>query len=62
MATMPPRLPALEESIPRILPQCDELHIYLSDFEQVPEFLIHEKITLYRSQDHYGDLLSRAQS
>lgn len=56
MATMPPRIKALEEVVPKILPQCDKLNIYLNDFVVVPEFLIHPKIKIFRSQDCMGDL------
>ena len=56
MATMPPRIEALKESITSILPQCDLIYIYLNDFEDVPSFLIHPKIICYRSQDEMGDM------
>jgi hypothetical protein len=56
MATMPPRIPALEETIPYMLRLCDELHIYLNEFETIPPILLHEKIHIYRSQDHLGDM------
>jgi len=56
MATMPPRIPALEETIPYMLRLCDELHIYLNEFDHIPDFLFHEKIRLYPSQDYLGDL------
>jgi len=56
MATMPPRVNSLRESIVRILPQCDELHIYLNNFTEVPEFLKHKKITTYISSQHIGDM------
>ena len=37
MATMPfaRRPEALKEVVPRILPQCDELHIYLNNYETI---------------------------
>jgi hypothetical protein len=56
MASMPSRVRALEESVPRILPQCDELRIYLNNYKSVPEFLKHPKIRTYLSKDHLGDL------
>ena len=58
MATMPHggRIKALEEVVPRILPQCDELHIYLNEFKSLPVFLIHPKIKTYFSENHLGDL------
>lgn len=56
MATMPPRVKALEDSIPSILTQCDVLNIYLNEFEEIPGILNHPKINIIRSQDHDGDL------
>ncbi len=53
---MPPRIEALKESVVRILPQCDELHIYLNHFSEVPAFLIHPKITTYLGFEHIGDM------
>jgi hypothetical protein len=56
MATMPPRVKALEESVNNILPQCDELRIYLNEFGEAPSFLDHPKIIVFESADHAGDL------
>ena len=58
MATMPysGRPLALQEVVPRILPQCDELHIYLNDYLSVPEFLKNPKIKIYLSKKHLGDM------
>lgn len=56
MATMPGRIVALHDTVQTILPQCDRLNIYLNNFSQVPDFLDHEKIRLYRSQDEWGDI------
>jgi len=56
MATMPQRIKALQDTINTILPQCDELNIYLNNFAQVPDFLTHAKINCFRSQDHLGDM------
>jgi glycosyltransferase involved in cell wall biosynthesis len=56
MATFPGRAFALQEVVASLLPQCDELHIYLNHYETVPDFLKHNKITTYLSKDHYGDL------
>lgn len=56
MATMPQREKALEETIKRILPQCDYINIYLNNFESIPAFLKSAKICIFKSQDHYGDL------
>jgi hypothetical protein len=56
MATIPQRVFALEDSIKTILPQCDELNIYMNGWDQVPEFLSHPKINVFRSQYELGDL------
>lgn len=56
MATMPQRINALRDVIPSILKQCDELHIYLNNFNHVPNFLKNEKIFTYLSSEHLGDL------
>lgn len=56
MASFPPRERALEEVVKSILPQCDELHIYLNGYTRVPAFLLQPKIKIYRSQDEIGDL------
>lgn len=55
MATFPPRAAKLERVVSRVLPQVDRLRIHLNNFETVPEFLNHEKISITRSQD-FGDL------
>lgn len=56
MATMPPRVKALEDSIPSILPQCDILNVYLNDFDEVPTILKHPKINAVLSKDALVDL------
>lgn len=56
MATMPSRVQSLKESVASILPQCDELHIYLNNFTEVPSFLNDPKIVTYLSSEHYDDL------
>ena len=56
MATMPSRVIALRDTVNSILPQCDELHIYLNNFHQVPDFLVHPKINAYLSRYHIGDV------
>lgn len=56
MASFPARQNSLAECVRSILPQIDHLYIYLNDYDSVPDFLIHDKITVYRSQDCAGDL------
>jgi hypothetical protein len=55
LATFPARAALLKNTIKSIYNQCDRIFIYLNGYEEVPEFLIDDKITLYRSQD-YRDL------
>ncbi|MBH3415865.1 glycosyltransferase family A protein [Pseudomonas putida] len=54
IATMPSRVATLEKVINSILPQVDEIHIFLNNFITVPPFLYHAKINIHRSQEH-GD-------
>lgn len=56
MATMPQREVALQDTINTILHQCDELNIYLNNFDHVPDFLYHPKINFFRSEEHLGDM------
>ena len=56
MATMPIRVNSLQETVKSVINQCDELNIYLNEWSFVPEFLIDEKINIFRSQEHSGDL------
>lgn len=56
MATMPSRVEALGESVPSILPQCDELHVYLNNFREIPEVLKHEKITAYLASEAFSSI------
>lgn len=54
MATMPDRLPYLEEAVAALRPQVDVLRIYLNNFVSVPDFLDPEEACL--SDDAAGDL------
>ena len=56
IASFPAREAALGVTVASILPQVDELHVYLNDYPRVPAFLQHNKITVYRSQDTAGNL------
>lgn len=55
MATMPTRLESLQQSLPTILEQVDRLYLFLDKFDEVPDFILHPKITQLRSQN-VGDL------
>lgn len=55
MASFPPREENLRQAVASILPQVDRLYVYLNGYENVPNFLLHPRITVGRSQQH-GDL------
>ena len=55
LASIPSRIDSLKIVIDRLLPQCGRIGVYLNNFEEVPNFLKHQKIDVQRSQDH-GDL------
>lgn len=56
VASFPPRRESLKATIESVLPQLDELLIYLNNYDDVPKFLAHPKIRVVRSQDAMGDL------
>lgn len=56
VASFPPRREALKTSLESILPQIDEIVLYLNDYEDVPDFTRHPKIRVVRSQEAKGDL------
>jgi hypothetical protein len=56
MATIPEREIALADAVKSILPQCDELNIYLNNWKKIPAFLNHIKINIFSSQKELGDL------
>lgn len=56
IASFPPRIESLKSTIESILPQLDELIIYLNNYPEIPDFTSHSKIRVVRSQDAKGDL------
>ncbi len=57
MATIPPRIEALKDSIPSVINQCSHLYIYLNNFNgYIPKILKHKNITVFLSENHLGDL------
>lgn len=56
IASFPPRQDSLKAVVSYILPQLDELRIYLNDYEEVPDFLDKPKIKVTLSKDSEGDL------
>ncbi|MGZ2468989.1 FkbM family methyltransferase [Sinorhizobium medicae] len=56
LATFPPRAENLEKVIHCLLPQVDEIHIYLNEYEDVPTFLKRDKIKTFLGHEHSGDI------
>lgn len=56
MASFPPRRESLEHCLETILPQLDELILYLNNYDSVPNFALHPKIRAVLSRDRKGDL------
>lgn len=54
LASIPTRAGALRQVVASLLPQVDELRVYLNGYPDVPSFLLQPRITVARSQDH-GD-------
>lgn len=54
MATMPSRTFTARFAIRSILPQVDVLHLYLDGFSDLPDFAVHPKIRVKRSNDVPG--------
>ena len=52
VASFAAREDSLKQAVASILPQIDRLNVYLNDYDAVPEFLRHPKITVARSQEH----------
>jgi glycosyltransferase involved in cell wall biosynthesis len=60
ICSIPGRLEVFHDVVNRILPQLDHLHVYLDKYDQVPDFLQSDKITIYRAQDCDVDLRDNA--
>ena len=56
VASMPSRSSSLMETVNSIVPQVDELHVYLNDYNIIPEYLNYDKIKIFLSQNEVGDL------
>ncbi|MBY6189177.1 glycosyltransferase [Microbulbifer agarilyticus] len=55
VASIPSRVVQLRMTLASILPQVDKVYVYLNNYDDVPSYLNHEKITYFLSRDH-GDL------
>ena len=56
MASFPPRRERMLRVVEIILPQVDQLNIYLNDYDRVPSELNNEKITVVLGKETAGDL------
>lgn len=60
VCSIPSRIETFRAVVQRILPQLDQLHVYLDKYESVPDFLKSAKIQVYRSKDYQIDLRDNA--
>jgi len=56
LASYPARINALEQAVESIIGQVDFLHVYLNDYNEIPRFLKKNKIGVYLSGEHSGNL------
>lgn len=56
MASFPPRKSSLQAAIASILPQLDELILYLNEYDSAPDFTDHPKIRVYLGKHEEGDI------
>lgn len=54
LCSIPSRVESLKDTVKSILPNVDRLHVFLNNYDFVPDFLNDNKIIVARSQD-YGD-------
>ena len=60
LCSKPSRIAALRNDVSRILPQLDELHVFLDKYDSVPDFLHHQKITVSVSSSFALDMRDNA--
>ncbi len=51
LAAIPRRQEMLADSVASLLAQCDEVRVFLNNYEEVPDFLDHPRVDVKRSQD-----------
>ena len=51
MASIPSRRTMLADSVNSLLAQCDRVRVFLNNYPDVPEFLLHPRVDVRRSQD-----------
>jgi FkbM family methyltransferase len=54
MASIPQRESMLRDAVSSLYPAVDSLRVFLNNYDDIPEFLLQDKIEVCRSQD-YGD-------
>src|SRR5688572_20652590 len=52
VASVAERREALRQAVQSMLPQVDRMFVYLNDYPDVPDYLAHRKIEVFRSQEH----------
>lgn len=55
LATIPSRISQLKKTVESLLSQVDRLNVFCNNYQTVPEFLNHEKITLGFGDNSLGD-------
>ena len=55
LASVPSRAKLLRNAVASLLPQVDEVRVFLNGYNEVPDFLSDQRITVERSQD-WGDM------
>ncbi len=55
MASIPSRREMLFDAVHSLLPQCDEVRVFLNGYGEVPDFLDHPRVRVRRSED-YDDM------
>lgn len=56
VASIPGREESLKDAVNSILHQVDQLQVYLNNYDSVPDYLLNDKIKVFLSKDHLGDL------
>lgn len=51
MASIPSRREMLGDAVSSLLAQCDKVRVFLNNYPDIPDFLIHPRIEVRRSQD-----------
>ena len=55
IASIPEREEGLRIAVKSLVPQVDSLHVCLNNYDHIPVFLVHPKITVYEMDNELGD-------